>query len=105
MTEKEILNCCINPTAAPEAFREIYDTQKRFDWATSGFSPILASFFPGAQKTPESIRQICASMTLYDPAVVQHAKDVMARFPTRDRVPTSFFVASCLLNGDKENHN
>lgn len=95
MTEQEILNCCINPTAAPEAFREAYDTQKRFDWATSGFSPVLASFFPGGQKTPESARQICASMTLYDPSVVQRAKEVLARFPNRDRVPTSFFVASC----------
>ena len=94
MTEQEILHFCINPHSAPPDFKEIYDTQKRFDWATSGFSAVMASFYPNGQKTDEHIKMICASMTLYDPSIVQRAQETLARFPQRDKVPASFFVAS-----------
>ena len=50
MTEQEILNCCINPTAAPEAFREAYDTQKRFWLGHLRLQPGLGLFLSGRAK-------------------------------------------------------
>lgn len=96
MKEQEVLHFCINPHSAPEEFKKIYDAQKRFD--CMGHLRVQRSDGKILSRWAEGDESICASMTLYDPSVVQRAKDILARFPKRDKVPAPFFVASCQLS-------
>ena len=64
LQQEEIQRHSVSLHRAPPIFRERYDTQQEYTWATFGFNPILNSFYPGGVRNPQSMMLVTASASV-----------------------------------------